>query len=173
MRRADRRFAHKGRGAVTNPAGRFDSTRLEPADDSWGSLDEPVPSPATLLIAEFPRTAIVRNASPDVPFGQSLNPYQGCEHGCIYPRRFFTAEFKHEAVKLVRERGMTVAQAARDLGLHENVLRKWVRDAKANGVAAFPGRGKQRPDDAEVARLKRELAKTQAERDILNFFVRP
>ena len=82
-------------------------------------------------------------------------------------RRSFSAEFKHEAVKLVLERGVAVSQAARDLGLHENVLRKWVRDAKANGAQAFPGRGKQRPDDAEVSRLRRELAKAQAERDIL------
>ena len=82
-------------------------------------------------------------------------------------RRVFTLEFKHEAVRLVRERGMTVAQAAKDLDLHDNVLRKWVRDAKQNGAQAFPGRGRQRPDDAEVSRLKRELAKTQAERDIL------
>ncbi len=82
-------------------------------------------------------------------------------------RRSFTTEFKHEAVKLVRERGMTVSQAAKDLGLHVNVLRAWVRDAKSNGTQAFPGRGKQRPDDAEVSRLRRELAKTQAERDIL------
>jgi transposase len=82
-------------------------------------------------------------------------------------RRTFTTEFKHEAVKLVVQRGMTVSQAAKDLGLHVNVLRAWVRDAKSNGTAAFPGRGKQRPDDAEVSRLRRELAKTQAERDIL------
>jgi transposase len=82
-------------------------------------------------------------------------------------RRVFTIEFKHEAVKLVRERGVTVSQAAKDLGLHVNVLRKWVRDAQANGPAAFPGRGKQRPDDAEISRLKRELAKAQTERDIL------
>jgi transposase len=82
-------------------------------------------------------------------------------------RRSFTTEFKHEAVKLVRDRGMTVSQASKDLGLHVNVLRAWVRDAKANGSSAFPGRGKQRPDDAEVSRLKRELAKVQAERDIL------
>jgi len=82
-------------------------------------------------------------------------------------RRSFSAEFKHEAVKLVLERGVAVSQAARDLGLHENVLRKWVRDAKASGAQAFPGRGKQRPDDAEVSRLRRELAKAQAERDIL------
>jgi transposase len=82
-------------------------------------------------------------------------------------RRVFSAEFKHEAVKLVRERGVATSQAAKDLGLHVNVLRKWVKDAKANGPSAFPGRGKQRPDDAEVARLRRELAKAQTERDIL------
>jgi len=82
-------------------------------------------------------------------------------------RRSFTREFKVEAIKLVRDRGVTVGQAAQDLGLHPNVLRKWVRDAQANPAQAFPGRGKQRPDDAEVARLRRELAKTKAERDIL------
>jgi DNA repair photolyase len=84
MRRADRHQVEKGRGAVSNPAGRFESTSLEPADDGWGSLAEPVPSPATVLIAEFPKHAITTNRSPDVPFDQSLNPYQGCEHGCIY-----------------------------------------------------------------------------------------
>jgi transposase len=82
-------------------------------------------------------------------------------------RRSFTREFKVEAIKLVRDRGVTVSQAAQDLGLHPNVLRKWVRDAQVNPAQAFPGRGKQRPDDAEVARLRRELAKTKAERDIL------
>ncbi|MFO1457311.1 MAG: IS3 family transposase [Steroidobacteraceae bacterium] len=82
-------------------------------------------------------------------------------------RRSFTPEFKHEAVKLVLERGVSQAQAARDLGLHSNVLRAWVRDARKNGSHAFPGRGKQRPDDVEVARLRRELAKAQAERDVL------
>ena len=84
MRRADRIQVEKGRGAVTNPAGRFESTTLEPADDGWGSLDEPLSHPQTQLIAEFPKHAIVRNRSPDVSFDQSLNPYQGCEHGCIY-----------------------------------------------------------------------------------------
>lgn len=82
-------------------------------------------------------------------------------------RRNFTAEFKHEAVKLVLERGMTISQASKDLGLHVNVLRKWVKDAQESGHSAFPGRGKQRPDDAELSRLRRELAKTKAERDIL------
>jgi len=82
-------------------------------------------------------------------------------------RRNFTREFKLEAVKLVIERGVTIAQASRDLGLHPNVLRKWVKDTKENAQQAFPGRGKQRPDDGEVSRLRQELAKTKAERDIL------
>ena len=84
MRRADRHQVEKGRGAVTNPAGRFEATTLTPEDDDWGSLDEPLPNPATTLIAEFAQHAITTNRSPDVPFDQSLNPYQGCEHGCIY-----------------------------------------------------------------------------------------
>ena len=84
MRCADRIQVEKGRGAVTNPAGRFESTTLEPADDGWGSLEEPLRHPQTQLIAEFPKHAIVHNRSPDVSFDQSLNPYQGCEHGCIY-----------------------------------------------------------------------------------------
>ena len=82
-------------------------------------------------------------------------------------RRTFSPEFKLEAVKLVRERGVRIGKAAKDLGLHENVLRKWVRDHSEHAEHAFPGRGKQRPDDGEVSRLRRELAKTKAERDIL------
>ena len=82
-------------------------------------------------------------------------------------RRVFSREFKTEAIRLVLERGVSVAQAAKDLGVHENVLGKWVRDFKADPEQSFPGRGKMKPDDAEVARLRRELAKTKAERDIL------
>jgi len=56
-------------------------------------------------------------------------------------RRSFTREFKLEAIKLVRERGVTIAQASRDLGLHPNVLRKWVKDSRENAEQAFAGRG--------------------------------
>jgi DNA repair photolyase len=84
MRRSGRLQVEKGRGAVTNPAGRFEGTRLEAADDGWGSLDEPPRRPETVLAPDRPRRAITRNESPDVPFDQSVNPYQGCEHGCIY-----------------------------------------------------------------------------------------
>ncbi len=82
-------------------------------------------------------------------------------------RKVFNKEFKLEAVKLVTERGMTCAQAARDLGIGQNVVSRWVREAKTDKQQAFPGRGVMKPDDAEIARLKRELARTKAERDIL------
>ena len=82
-------------------------------------------------------------------------------------RRKFSREFKLEAVKLVRERGVSVAQAARDLDLHENVLRKWVRDHAADPGSAFPGHGVMKPEQQEIERLRRELAKVKAERDIL------
>jgi transposase len=82
-------------------------------------------------------------------------------------RRIFTREFKLEAVKLVRERGVSVAQAARDLGLHENVLRKWIRALADGPQQAFPGHGQMRPEQAEIAALKKEVAKLKMERDIL------
>lgn len=82
-------------------------------------------------------------------------------------RRSFTREFKLEAVKLVTERGMTASQVGRDLGISPNIVSRWAREAAEDKKQAFPGRGQMKPDDAEVARLKRELARTKAERDIL------
>jgi len=82
-------------------------------------------------------------------------------------RRTFSREFKLEAVRLVNERGVAVAQAARDLGLHENVLRKWVRELVSDPQQAFPGQGQMKPEQAEIERLKKEVAKLKMERDIL------
>lgn len=82
-------------------------------------------------------------------------------------RRSFTREFKLEAVRLVSERGLSVSQAARDLGIHENVLRKWVRQYRDDPAHAFPGAGQMKPEQAEVAQLKSEIRKLKAERDIL------
>jgi len=82
-------------------------------------------------------------------------------------RRRFGREFKLEAVKLVRERGVSVAQAARDLDLHENLLRKWVKDFAADPQHAFPGQGQMKPEQLEIERLRREVQKLKAERDIL------
>jgi transposase len=88
-------------------------------------------------------------------------------------RRKFSREFKVEAVKLVRERGVSVSQAARDLDLHENVLRKWVREQEADPGSAFPGHGVLKPEQQEIERLRRELARMKAERDILKRMARP
>ena len=82
-------------------------------------------------------------------------------------RRKFSREFKLEAVKLVRERGVAFGQAARDLDLHENVLRKWVKEFGADPVHSFPGHGQMKPEQQEIERLRREVARLKAERDIL------
>jgi len=82
-------------------------------------------------------------------------------------RRQFSREYKLEAVRLVTERGVSVAQAARDLDIHVNSLRKWIEDARADPAHAFPGEGRQKPDDAELTRLRREVAQLRMERDIL------
>jgi transposase len=91
-------------------------------------------------------------------------------------RRKFTREFKTEAVRLVTDRGVAVAQAARDLDLAESVLRRWMRELAATPAMAFPGNGQMRADLAEIAALKKEVARLRAERDILKkaaaFFAR-
>lgn len=82
-------------------------------------------------------------------------------------RRRFGREFKIEAVRLIGERGVSVAQAARDLDIHENVLRKWAKEFAADPGQAFPGHGQMKPEQLEIERLRREVAKLKAERDIL------
>ncbi len=82
-------------------------------------------------------------------------------------RRIHSREFKLEAVRLIRDRGVSVAQASRDLGVHENLLRQWSRDFEADPGQAFPGQGQMKPEQAEIERLRREVIKLKAERDIL------
>jgi transposase len=82
-------------------------------------------------------------------------------------RRQFTKEFKVEAVRLVRDRGVSVAQASRDLDVHENLLRGWIKKFVADPRQAFPGQGNMKPEQAEIERLRREVQKLKAERDIL------
>jgi transposase len=76
-------------------------------------------------------------------------------------RRKFSREFKIEAVRLVGERGVSVAQASRDIDVHENVLRKWVKELSADPKQAFPGHGQMKPEQLEIDRLRREVAKAQ------------
>ncbi len=87
-RRAEALLQFRGRAAVSNPAGRFDRSQREPLDDGWWAGD---PSDAqgpgqldTQVTVETARRIISRNTSPDIFFDQSINPYRGCEHGCIY-----------------------------------------------------------------------------------------
>ena len=82
-------------------------------------------------------------------------------------RRRYSKEFKQEAVRLVVEQRVAMSQVARDLDLHVNVLRSWVRAFQDDPTHAFPGAGHQKPDDAELTRLRREVVKLRAERDIL------
>lgn len=74
----------RGRGATFNPEGRFESEAREAFDDGWGDLAEEPRQAPTTVTAEVARSIISRNDSPDIPFSQSINPYRGCEHGCIY-----------------------------------------------------------------------------------------
>jgi DNA repair photolyase len=80
--------AIKGRGAASNPEGRFESTVRETVDDGWMpegvTEEESTPRTPTQVTIERARTIISRNDSPDIAFDQSINPYRGCEHGCIY-----------------------------------------------------------------------------------------
>jgi transposase len=82
-------------------------------------------------------------------------------------RRKFSREFKLEAVRLVIERGVAVAQACRDLDVAESVLRRWMRELAGAPSSAFPGNGQQRAEQAEIAALKKEVTRLRAERDIL------
>ncbi len=74
----------KGRGARTNVSGRFEPVVHEAVDDGWTSDDETPAALRTTLTPERARTIITKNTSPDIGFDRSINPYKGCEHGCIY-----------------------------------------------------------------------------------------
>jgi DNA repair photolyase len=74
----------KGRGAVSNPAGRFEKLQTLPVDDGWSTCGEPEPRLDTVVRPEKTCRIISSNDSPDIPFGRSVNPYKGCEHGCVY-----------------------------------------------------------------------------------------
>ena len=82
-------------------------------------------------------------------------------------RRTYTEDFKREAVRLVTEHGYKMSEAARNLDIHINVLRKWKRTMEARGSAAFPGQGRRSPDQEELHRLRQENQRLQMERAIL------
>lgn len=73
-----------GRGALNNPDNRFSDSGREDFDDGWDALDVADPPLRTELFVDASKSLIVYNASPDIPFDRSVNPYRGCEHGCVY-----------------------------------------------------------------------------------------
>ncbi|MDV2967071.1 PA0069 family radical SAM protein [Nitratireductor aquimarinus] len=73
----------RGRAAGINPSGRYEPVSRHVFDDGWGSIEE-LPPFKTEVQVEKPRTIITRNSSPDISFDRSINPYRGCEHGCVY-----------------------------------------------------------------------------------------
>jgi DNA repair photolyase len=73
----------RGRGALSNASGRFEKQYAEPFDDGW-EAGEKLPALKTETIVERPKTIITHNTSPDISFSRTINPYKGCEHGCIY-----------------------------------------------------------------------------------------
>lgn len=78
------RVARKGRGAVSNITGRYEPRSSEAMDDGWDKEAEELPTLQTTVLPEKAKSIITTNQSPDISFSQSINPYRGCEHGCIY-----------------------------------------------------------------------------------------
>ena len=76
--------AAKGRGARSNTTGRFEPGAVQAFDDGWTDQDAEVAPLRTTLTPEHARTIIAKNTSPDIGFDRSINPYKGCEHGCVY-----------------------------------------------------------------------------------------
>lgn len=85
------------------------------------------------------------------------------------PRKTYTREFKLNAIRLTTEGGISVAQAARDLGVNENTLHNWRKQYRTDEAGAFPGRGRLKPADDELRRLRRE---NQTLRDEAKFLKR-
>jgi|SRR5581483_11414417 len=81
--------------------------------------------------------------------------------------RHFSLEFKRNAVRLVTEKGMPVGKVARELDIHPNLLHLWRRVFLAQGDAAFTGKGRVKPENAEIRRLRKELERVKEQRDIL------
>jgi transposase len=82
-------------------------------------------------------------------------------------RKIYTAEFKREAVSLITNHGYGVSEAARNLGIHATMLRKWKRTLEQQGAHAFPGNGRLSPAQEELHRLRQETKRLRMERDIL------
>ncbi|WP_019418898.1 transposase [Paenibacillus sp. OSY-SE] len=79
----------------------------------------------------------------------------------------YDKEFKFQTVRLIQEEGKTVAQVAREMGLHENTLYRWLAEFKQDGANAFPGSGQLKPEDKALRDLQKELRELREENEIL------
>lgn len=82
-------------------------------------------------------------------------------------RKVYTREFKLQALRMITDKGLSIAEVSRQLGVTEGCLRNWKQAAEEHGDAAFPGPGKLSPADDELRRLRAENARLRAERDLL------
>lgn len=101
----------------------------------------------------------------DTKFGCFINPEVGHAETKVQPG------VQGRGVRLVRERGVSVAQAGRDIDVHETVFRKWVKEFGSDPVLTVPGHGQMKPDPREIERLRREVQKLRAERDMKFVFI--
>lgn len=82
--KARTRHHHRGRGAISNQTGRYEAETIAVFDDGWDTVEDAAPPLRTTLTAEKAKTIITFNQSPDIHIDRSINPYRGCEHGCVY-----------------------------------------------------------------------------------------
>src|SRR5688500_12585429 len=115
----------RGRGAAQNPKNRFvDAEHV--ADGDWlDTLDDDEPGPRTQFLRDHTRGIIARNDSPDIPFTASVNPYRGCEHGCIYCFARPTHEYLGYSAGLDFETRILVKHDAPELLRRELAAKKW------------------------------------------------
>ncbi|MBX6316018.1 MAG: PA0069 family radical SAM protein [Isosphaeraceae bacterium] len=113
----------RGRGAAENPPNRFERTYRERDPDE--PLDDEEPAPSTTFLKDTARTALATNNSPDIPFDASLNPYRGCEHGCIYCYARPTHEFLGFSAGLDFETKILVKEEAPELLRRELASPRW------------------------------------------------
>ncbi len=130
----------RGRGATYDPANRFRHDTREAFDDGWPAPQdgEDVPPRKTVVTIQPARTIISRNSSPDIPFTQSINPYQGCEHGCIYCYARPTHAYHDLSPGLDFETRLFAKPNAAQLLAREIGKRGYVCDPIALGTASQP-----------------------------------
>lgn len=131
---ASRKRSIKGRGSLSNLQGRFEHLLREDFDDGWDIPEEEEAAPRTQITEEIARSILTRNQSPDIPFNVSLNPYRGCEHGCVYCFARPTHSYLELSPGLDFETRLFAKVNAADLLRRELASPSWHPEAIALGV---------------------------------------